>query len=177
MAAVYPKGGGGWTLAAQAGNLLPRQLLEAGMGLYRADSYRVEDSVGYLVTRVRASIFAGVDRELAPWGISAAQGSILIYIAHGRGDRAADIARDYDYDTGSMTRMVARLAAKRLLRRVPDENDRRVVRLELTAAGRKLTEQMAAMAVKVLNQHLRGFTRAELDQLKALLSRMLDSRG
>jgi len=177
MAAVYPKGGGGWTLAAQAGNLLPRQLLEAGMGLYRADSYRVEDSVGYLVTRVRASIFAAVDRELAPWGISAAQGSILIYIAHGRGDRAADIARDYDYDTGSMTRMVARLAAKRLLRRVPDEDDRRVLRLELTAAGRKLTEQMAAMAVKVLNQHLRGFTRAELDQLKALLSRMLDNRG
>jgi len=147
------------------------------MGLYRADSYRVEDSVGYLVTRVRASIFAGVDRELAPLGISAAQGSILIYIAHGRGDRAADIARDYDYDTGSMTRMVARLAAKRLLRRVPDEDDRRVLRLELTAAGRKLTEQMAAMAVKVLNQHLRGFTRAELDHLKALLRRMLENRG
>jgi DNA-binding MarR family transcriptional regulator len=147
------------------------------MGLYRADTYRVEDSVGYLVTRVRASIFAAVDRELAPWGISAAQGSILIYIAHGRGDRAADIARDYDYDTGSMTRMVARLVAKRLLRRVLDEDDRRVQRLELTAAGRKLTEQMAAMATKVLNQHLRGFTRAELDQLKALLRRMLENRG
>jgi len=147
------------------------------MGLYRADTYRVEDSVGYLVTRVRASIFAAVDRELAPWGISAAQGSILVYIAHGRGHRAADIARDYDYDTGSMTRMVARLVAKRLLRRVPDESDRRVLRLELTAAGKKLTEQMAAMAAKVLNQHLRGFTRAELDQLKALLRRMLDNRG
>jgi DNA-binding MarR family transcriptional regulator len=147
------------------------------MGLYRPETYRVEDSVGYLVTRVRASIFAAVDRELAPFGISAAQGSILIYIAHGRGDRAADIARDYDYDTGSMTRMVARLAAKRLLRRVPDDKDRRVQRLELTAAGRRLTEQMSAMAAKVLNQHLRGFTRAELEQLKALLRRMLENRG
>jgi DNA-binding MarR family transcriptional regulator len=147
------------------------------VGLYRADTYRVEDSVGYLVTRVRASIFAAVDRELAPWGISAAQGSILIYIAHGRGDRAAAIARDYDYDTGSMTRMVERLTAKRLLRRVPDENDRRVLRLELTAGGRKLTEQMAEVAAKVLNLHLRGFTRAELEQLKALLHRMLDNRG
>jgi len=177
MARVYSEGRRRWTMTAEAGKLLPGQQSGGGMGLYRADSYRVEDSVGYLVTRVRASIFAGVDRELAPLGISAAQGSILIYIAHGRGDRAADIARDYDYDTGSMTRMVARLAAKRLLRRVPDEDDRRVLRLELTAAGRKLTEQMAAMAVKVLNQHLRGFTRAELDQLKALLSRMLDNRG
>ena len=145
------------------------------MGLYRAETYRVEDSVGYLVTRVRASIFAAVDRELAPWGLSAAQGSILVYIAHGRGNRAADIARDYDYDTGSMTRMVARLAAKRLLRRVPDDTDRRVQRLELTAAGKKLTEQMAAMAAKVLNHHLRGFSRAELEQVKALLNRMLEN--
>lgn len=145
------------------------------MGLYRAETYRVEDSVGYLVTRVRASIFAAVDRELAPWGVSAAQGSILVYIAHGRGNRAADIARDYDYDTGSMTRMVARLAAKRLLRRVPDDTDRRVQRLELTAAGKKLTEQMAAMAAKVLNHHLRGVSRAELDQMKALLNRMLEN--
>ena len=145
------------------------------MGLYRAETYRVEDSVGYLVTRVRASIFAAVDRELAPWGISAAQGSILVYIGHGRGDRAAAIARDYDYDTGSMTRMVTRLAAKRLLRRVPDESDRRVQRLELTAAGRKLTGQMAVVAAKVLNLHLRGFTRAELDQAKGLLTRMLEN--
>lgn len=145
------------------------------MGHYRAETYRVEDSVGYLVTRVRASIFAAVDRELAPWGLSAAQGSILVYIAHGRGNRAADIARDYDYDTGSMTRMVARLAAKRLLRRVPDESDRRVQRLELTAAGKKLTEQMAAMAAKVLNHHLRGVSREELEQLKALLRRMLEN--
>jgi DNA-binding MarR family transcriptional regulator len=51
------------------------------------------------------------------------------------------------------------------------------MRLELTAAGRKLTEQMAAMAAKVLNHHLRGFSRAELEQLKALLNRMLDNRG
>jgi len=147
------------------------------MGLYRAETYRVEDSVGWLITRLRASIFAAVDREVAAWGVSAAQCSILLYIAAGRGDRAADIARDYDYDTGSMTRMVARLAAKRLLKRVRDAADRRVQRLELTAAGRKLAGEVPAVAVKVLNQHLRGFTRAELDQLKGFLQRMLDHRA
>jgi DNA-binding MarR family transcriptional regulator len=147
------------------------------MGLYRAETYRVEDSVGWLITRLRASIFAAVDREVAAWGVSAAQCSILLYIAAGRGDRAADIARDYDYDTGSMTRMVARLAAKRLLKRVRDAADRRVQRLELTAAGRKLAGEVPAVAVKVLNQHLRGFTRAELEQLKGFLQRMLDNRA
>lgn len=147
------------------------------MGLYRAETYRVEDSVGWLVTRVRSSIFAAVDRELAGSGISAAQMGILLYLAHARGDRVADIARDFDYGTGSTTRMVARLAAKRLLRRAPDPADRRVVRLELTAAGRKLAAELPAVAAKVLNAHLRGFTRAELALAKGLLRRMLDNGG
>jgi DNA-binding MarR family transcriptional regulator len=142
-------------------------------GLYRAETYRVEDSVGYLITRLRASIFAAVDREVASWGISAAQGSILIYIAHGRGDRAADIARDYDYDTGSMTRMVERLVRKGLLSRVRDDSDRRVVRLRLTPAGARVAQSLPTVAVKVLNRHLRGFSAAEFEQLKALLRRML----
>lgn len=143
------------------------------MGLYRAETYRVEDSVGFMITRLRSALFATVDREVAPWGVSSAQAAILIYIAHGRGNRAADIARDYSYDTGSMTRMIDRLVKKGLLRRVRDQEDRRAMRLELTAKGRKLTERLPAVAARTLNGLLKGFSRDELDQLKGLLGRML----
>jgi len=143
------------------------------MGLYRAENYRVEDSVGFMITRLRSSIFAAVDREVAPWGVSSAQAAILIYVAHGRGNRAADIARDYSYDTGSMTRMIDRLVAKGLLRRVRDAGDRRAQRLELTVKGARLAARLPAVAARALNHHLRGFTRAELDVLKGLLGRML----
>lgn len=143
------------------------------MGLYRAASYRVEDSVGFMITRLRATLFAAVDRDVAPWGVSSAQAAILIYVAHGRGNRAADIARDYSYDTGSMTRMIDRLVAKGLLRRVRDPADRRAVRLELTPRGVRLTDRLPAVAARALNRHLRGFSRTELDQLKGYLSRML----
>ena len=145
-------------------------------GLYRARDYRVEDSVGYMITRLRASLFAAVDREVAAWGISSAQGAILIYIAHGRAERAADLAREHNYDTGSLTRMLGRLVGKGLLRRVPHADDRRAAKLELTAAGRRLAGRLPAVAVRVLNRHLRGFTRAELGQLKGLLGRMLANR-
>lgn len=144
--------------------------------LYRAEDYRVQDSVGYMITRLRASLFASVDREVASWGISSAQGAILIYIAHGRAERAADLAREHNYDTGSLTRMIDRLVKKGLLRRVPHANDRRAATLELTAAGRRLAARLPAVAVKVLNRHLRGFTRAELDRLKGYLARMLANR-
>ena len=143
------------------------------MGLYRAETYRVEDSVGFMITRLRSALFATVDREVAPWGVSSAQAAILIYIAHGRGNRAADIARDYSYDTGSMTRMIDRLVKKGLLRRVRDSEDRRAMLLELTAKGRKLTERLPEVAARALNGLLKGFSRGELDQLKGLLGRML----
>lgn len=143
------------------------------MGLYRAETYRVEDSVGFMIIRLRSALFATVDRQVAPWGVSSAQAAILIYIAHGRGNRAADIARDYNYDTGSMTRMIDRLVAKGLLKRARNEDDRRSVRLELTAKARKLTEKLPAVAARSLNRLLRGFSRSELDELKGLLGRML----
>lgn len=144
--------------------------------LYRAQDYRVQDSVGYMITRLRASLFASVDRDVASWGISSAQAAILIYIAHGSASRAADLAREYNYDTGSLTRMLDRLVGKGLLRRVPHAEDRRAATLELTAAGRRLAARLPAVAVKVLNRHLRGFTRAELGQLKGFLGRMLANR-
>jgi DNA-binding MarR family transcriptional regulator len=148
----------------------------AAGGLYRVEDYRVQDSAGYMITRLRASLFASVDREVACWGISSAQGAILIYIAHGSAERAADLAREHNYDTGSLTRMIDRLVEKRLLRRVPDASDRRAVKLELTAAGRRLAGRLPAVAVKVLNRHLRGFSRTEHEQLKGYLGRMLANR-
>ena len=72
-----------------------------------------------------------------------------------------------------MTRMIDRLVRKGLLRRARDAKDRRVVRLELTEAGRRLARKLPPVAVKVLNQHLRGFSGAEFEQLKSLLRRML----
>ena len=140
---------------------------------YSIASYSPGESVGYLVARVRTSLFAAIDREMAPLGVSLAQFVILMNVAQARASCAADLAREQSTDTGSMTRMIDRLVRKGLLRRVRDPKDRRVVRLELTAPGRRLARRLPAVAVKVLNHHLRGFSGAEFEQLKTLLRRML----
>ena len=140
---------------------------------YSIASYSPGESVGYLVARVRTSLFAAIDREMAPLGVSLAQFVILMNVAQARASCAADLAREQSTDTGSMTRMIDRLVRKGLLRRVRDPKDRRVVRLGLTAPGRRLARRLPAVAVKVLNHHLRGFSGAEFEQLKTLLRRML----
>jgi DNA-binding MarR family transcriptional regulator len=93
-------------------------------------------------------------------------------IATGCASTAAELCRFSRYDTGSMTRMLDRLEEKGLIHRVRSSTDRRVIHLELTHAGRELYTLLPPVAIKVLNEHLRGFTRDELDLLKQLLNRM-----
>jgi DNA-binding MarR family transcriptional regulator len=71
-----------------------------------------------------------------------------------------------------MTRMLDRLQEKGLIQRVRSDKDRRVVRLELTGTGRDLYTLLPPVAIKVLNAHLKGFTRDELDLFKDFLNRM-----
>ncbi len=140
--------------------------------LYTSANYNPEDSVGRLIADVSGRLLAALDGEMTGMGITGAQWVILMRIATGCGSTAAELCRFSRYDTGSMTRMLDRLEEKGLIRRARSDKDRRVVRLELSEAGRNLYPLMPPVAIKVLNAHLRGFSRTELDQLKGFLNRM-----
>jgi DNA-binding MarR family transcriptional regulator len=140
--------------------------------LYTAENYRPEDSLGRLISEVSGRLLAAFDGEMAGMGITGAQWVVFMRIANGCGATAAELCRFSRYDTGSMTRMLDRLEEKGLIRRVRSSQDRRVMHLELTEAGRALYPQMPPVAIKVLNEHLRGFTPEELDLFKGFLQRM-----
>ena len=97
--------------------------------------------------------------------------------AQGGSDRQLAIpcrrARELQVDTGAMTRMLDRLEAKGLCKRVRSTVDRRVVHLELTPAGRRVADKVPAVLADVLNDFLSGFSKTELGALKDSLRRML----
>ena len=147
--------------------------------LYTPENYNPEDSLGRLIADVSRRILAGFDDEMASqgMGITGAQWVILMRIARGCASTAAELCRFGHCDTGSMTRMLDRLEEKGLIRRVPSSRDRRVTLLELTESGQDLLPHLPPVAIKVLNAHLKGFTRAELDQLKDFLNRIRANSG
>lgn len=132
-------------------------------------------SVGYLMGRARASLLSGLDAELAPFGLNAMQYAVLKQLAEGSARTAADLCRYMYYDTGSMTRVLDRLEEKGLLRRERCREDRRVVFLRVAAAGRAQLPRLRAAGTRVLDDHLRGFSPAEVEALKRLLGRMIDN--
>ncbi len=142
---------------------------------YRPESWKREDSVGYLMGRIMAIIKEAVDHELAPTDLTHAQWVPLLKIYMGEASTVAELARETQVDVGAMTRTLDRLETKGLVKRVRSSEDRRVVNVELTDEGRATAKKIPAVLCRVQNAHLRGFSHDEWQLLKSMLQRILDS--
>jgi len=147
--------------------------------IYDSTSYQPGKSIGAMLSRVKAEMLAALDqalaadKRLAPLEMSAAQYIIMANLAGPEPKSASDLCKGISYDAGAMTRMLDRLEAKGLIRRMRSVEDRRLMHLELTDEGRAAYPRMREMSMAVANRFLRGFTRAEARQLESLLARML----
>lgn len=141
---------------------------------YRCDRQRTyEDNPGYLIKMVFNSMNRTLDQEMAPLGLTATQWRPIAMIAMGRADTAVELARQNGVDTGAMTRTLDRLEAKGLLRRQRSEQDRRVVKIELTEEGQTTVRHIPGNIARTLNHYLRGFSEAEVAMLMHFIQRML----
>ena len=142
---------------------------------YEPTGYCADDSVGWLMKRALMSIAQAADRRLEPKGITHAQWAALFMLRSCRASTVAELARETQSDPGAMTRLLDRLEAKGFCRRHRCTDDRRVVKVELTAEGEVAAQEVPVVLSEVLNQHLAGFSKAEWSQLKDMLKRMVDN--
>ncbi|HEY8539176.1 MAG TPA: MarR family transcriptional regulator [Steroidobacteraceae bacterium] len=141
-------------------------------GYYTPETYSADDSVGFLIAALRTRIFKAIDIEMSKLGFTAAQWTILRFVAAGETPTAADLCRRLNYDTGSMTRMLTRLERKGVIAREPSSEDRRIVRLRLTPAGRKLYPKLRDIVIRVLNHLTAGMSADEIQALGEQLKQM-----
>ena len=140
---------------------------------YHADGYVAEDSVGYLMRRALNAVVQEIERQLEPKDLTNAQWVPLFKLFTGQASAVAELARECHLDAGAMTRTLDRLEAKGLCRRVRSQADRRVVHLELTAAGVQAAKGIPAVLSSVQNAHLAGFSVEEFETFKGFLRRIL----
>lgn len=141
---------------------------------YRSDRCRVyEDNPGYMLKLVYNSMNRTLDQEMGPLELTATQWRPIAMIAMGRADTAAELARLNNVDTGAMTRTLDRLEAKGLLRRQRSDQDRRVVKIEVTEEGMATFRQIPGNIARTLNHYLRGFSENEVELLMHFMRRML----
>ncbi|QEA13097.1 MarR family winged helix-turn-helix transcriptional regulator [Comamonas flocculans] len=134
--------------------------------------YDSRASLGMQLRRVVTQLVARIERRMEPLGLTDAQWRPLLCLSEGSPVTATDLARRCNLDTGGLTRLVDRLAAKGLCVRERSELDRRVVHVSLTTEGLRVAEQLPAVLCAVQRELLAGFSSEEEAQVRALLRRM-----
>jgi DNA-binding MarR family transcriptional regulator len=145
--------------------------------IYDTRTFEPRRGIGRLLGQVKMAMAAEIDQELAPFDITAAQFVILVSLAESGPGPTSVLCQSVQYDQGAMTRMIDRLERKGFVRRARCVDDRRRVNLELTPEGKAVYPKLIAAAAAVQNRMLQGFNRSEVDQLEAMLKRMLSNAG
>lgn len=150
--------------------------LPAAAAFYKAETYRAEESIGYLMRRILSAVAQSVEQQMCEPGSPTYPQWVPLHKLHmGKVTTVAELARECELDTGAMTRLLDRLEAKGLCRRVRSVADRRVVHIELTDEGRAAAREVPEILSRVQNEHLAGFSNEEWEQLKGYLRRILDN--
>ncbi|MGW5424046.1 MarR family winged helix-turn-helix transcriptional regulator [Streptomyces sp. NPDC003943] len=114
-------------------------------------------------------------RYLEPVGITPAQFRLLRTVAHyEEPPRMADLAARLEVVPRAVTSLVDGLEAAGRVRRVPDPTNRRVVRIELTDAGRDTLRELRSARRGAAEDILAPLTVEQRKVLGGLLSALVD---
>jgi DNA-binding MarR family transcriptional regulator len=135
----------------------------------------------FALSRVRRELHAALDGRLAsdevlfPLELTAAQLAIVVALSTAETVSSTDLCERVAYDAGAMTRILDRLQAKSVIRRLRSLEDRRVIHVELTEQGRAALPRMRKVAMEVADQFLGGFSNTEIRELESYLNRLLSN--
>ena len=142
---------------------------------YRVEDFRGEICIGYLISRASASNRQQLERLFEGEDITFTQWRVLMCLRDGLANTCADISRELAHDKGSMTRLIDQLEGRGFLKRQRDREDRRIVFLTLTAAGRAAVNRLVPKLVNYYNELLTSFSQQELKLLTHLLKKLRDA--
>ncbi|MEU3254317.1 MarR family transcriptional regulator [Streptomyces sp. NPDC006997] len=136
-----------------------------------AEIERALTRIAYLGTRARQH-----ERLMALAGVplDRAAVALLRQIADTEPLRPGELAHRLGVEASHVTRTVQQLHKAGYVSRVPDPEDRRAQRIELTAEGRGAVDRIRAVGSRGMQQALAHWTPEELRQLATLFHRMVD---
>src|SRR5574343_1949071 len=109
---------------------------------YSADTYRSQDSIGWLLHRIKQSIVHLADQRLCQHDLTHAQWAPMLRLRLHGPSSTRQRSKDLDVDAGALSRLLDRLEAKGLVLRERSSTDRRVVQVSLSEEGQRVTAEL-----------------------------------
>jgi DNA-binding MarR family transcriptional regulator len=130
------------------------------------------------VMRVQQIVQSAVDNALRPHGLTFAryEALVLLYFSRRGALPMRVMGQRLQLHPTSVTNIVDRLEADRLVKRIPHPTDRRTTLVEITEAGRA-RRAAATQAVTSVDFGLRGLTERQTETLTELLAKVRRASG
>lgn len=127
--------------------------------------------VAYLMGRTRQH-----DRLMALAGVPLDRAAVALLRQIGDSEpmRPGELANRLAVEASHVTRQVQQLEKAGYVTRVPDPDDRRAQRIQITPAGQEAVDRIREMSARGMQMALSDWSPQELQQLAALFHRMVD---
>jgi DNA-binding MarR family transcriptional regulator len=133
----------------------------------------VVENVHAVMHRFRSLQFQAL--KAAAHDLSHMEAKALGFFAARPGATQSELVQHAGRDKGQVARLIAGLRERGLLEAGADASDKRSVRLQVSAAGKALQQQVRKQAQRVSAQAVAGLDEAECRQLLALLAKLRDN--
>lgn len=123
-----------------------------------------------LINDVHRLTSAKIRRESERSGLRQGYRRIMFHLSHGDdGGTQQDLVRHTKLSAPTVSVSLARMETEGLVRRRPDENDLRVIRVSLTEKGKQLNQRMQEIFREIEDDIGGELTEAEMIELKGIL--------
>ena len=106
------------------------------------------------------------------FGLAPVHWHVLGLLHSGAIETMGDVAAKLCISKGAATQILDTLVAKQLVQRTPDQHDRRVVRLQLTAQSQQITDHFQQYMTETVADLFAVLSDAELAQLDQLIDKI-----
>ena len=106
------------------------------------------------------------------FGLTPVHWHVLGLLHRGAIETMGDVAAKLCVSKGAATQILDVLVAKQLVQRTPDQHDRRVVRLQLTAQSQQITDHFQQYMTETIADLFAVLSDAELAQLNQLIDKI-----
>lgn len=139
-----------------------------------AEGFIARRSLGFLLRRSFKLMNQQAEHRFAGRDLTLSQWIVLKMMDEGVANTAGEAARLLGHNTGATTRLVDQLEAHGLVERRRGAEDRRVVSLVLTPAGKSKVKTWEVDMQRFFDELLAGFSPDEVTMLVDLLSRLVE---
>lgn len=132
----------------------------------------IQNSIGFLMAKAYQRACALYKEKFGNYELTPQQFGLLRFLWEEDGITQVELSVRSQIDRTTIGGLIDRLEQSGLLERLPHPEDRRAYKISLTAAGKKLEQELTPLAEELNCMILEPLTPAEIEALIAILQKL-----